>query len=115
MDEQQFDRVARQLAAGIARRDVVRGLVGGTLGSSLALLGWRAAGVKAKDKPPYTDLGETGCNKNQPCPDYYLAKPICYHGRCCYAGPDPGYGCAPGPNSICCSGVCDAAGQCTPV
>ena len=117
MNERQFDRVTRHFAAGVARREVVRGLAGSILAGTLALLGRREVGAEPK-KDTALLIGDRGCNKNYPCFEYFLTKPICYQGRCCVDGPSAGFGCNPevSPNLSCCSGVCDpSTNQCTSV
>jgi hypothetical protein len=117
MDERQFDRVARQLAAGMARREVLRALVGSIVGGTLSFLGRREAGAEPKYRDPWISLGDTGCNKNKLCYPYQGV--ICYHGRCCMPGPVSGFGCngeLDGPNPNCCSQVCvHGTNECQPV
>ena len=47
MDDERFDRIAKSLAAGGSRRQVVRGLAAGLATVGAAALGWGHAGAQA--------------------------------------------------------------------
>lgn len=120
MDGQRFDDLARVLARGASRRQVLRGLTAGAVGGTAVALGFSrpAAEVAAADC-----IGGGGtCAADSDCCAGGLCNP---NGQCYCDDPDrPGIGCACttgadetcGLDSLeCCAGVCVRAGACHPV
>ena len=136
MDDREFDRVARAVAAGRTRRAVVRTLAGGAAGGLLALLGRGEAGANAcrgtgktckrgrqccsgNCAPPPSGGGSTGGSKSICCAagqERHAATGACCTRTCAgkACGADDGCGgvCQTGScNGVCCGENCCAEGQ----
>lgn len=81
MDQKRFDYVARALAGGASRRQIVKSLAGGTAGAMTALAGMR--GSFAKGKPPACLGDALPCREDSQCCSGSCCTGYCCGNTCC--------------------------------
>lgn len=101
MEQARFDKLARGLAAGNSRREVVRTLAGAAIGGILAAVGASEAGARKKKRGKGKGNGKRKCAPPNRCgkrknPQCCTSSEICENSACIPCGSQAGQPCCAG-------------------